>query len=83
MACDICGKTGTSLNDLLNSYRAPGIHSICPDCERVVNQRVRRHFDAAHRHRVRTVVRFMRSLQAVHIGMRLSWWGRLVRRWFA
>lgn len=37
MACDICGKTGTSLIDLLSIYETPEIKQICPKCESDVN----------------------------------------------
>lgn len=40
MACDICGKTGTRLNDLLSCYRSPGIVDICDSCESAVNKRL-------------------------------------------
>lgn len=37
MACDICGKIGTTLNDLRPIYQTEEIKSICPDCEEAVN----------------------------------------------
>ena len=37
MACDICGKKGTSLTDLLDQYQTDDVKSICPECEKVVN----------------------------------------------
>lgn len=37
MACDICGKTGTTLVPLLDSYRTDAIKDICPSCEEMVN----------------------------------------------
>lgn len=40
MACDICGKTGTSLNDLLTVYQVDGIKAVCPECEKVLNDRL-------------------------------------------
>jgi len=40
MACDICGKTGTSLSDLRSAYATSDIKSICPDCEKVVNRQL-------------------------------------------
>lgn len=42
MACDICGKTGTSLADLLDSYKTTDIQSICPECEKAVNAHQRK-----------------------------------------
>lgn len=38
MACDICGKTGTSLTDLLDIYQTDDIKQMCPDCAKVVNK---------------------------------------------
>ena len=40
MACDICGKTGTSLNSLREIYQTSDIKAICPDCEKVVNKQL-------------------------------------------
>ena len=37
MACDICGKKGTPLIDLLSSYQTENIKAICSVCESVVN----------------------------------------------
>lgn len=42
MACDICGKTGTPLVDLLDSYKTNEIQSICPTCEKIVNDQKRK-----------------------------------------
>lgn len=39
MACDICGKSGVHLVDLLPSYQTRDVKSICLDCETVVNRR--------------------------------------------
>lgn len=41
MACDICGKSGTSLNDLLTLYQTDDIKAICSDCEKVLNKQLR------------------------------------------
>ena len=40
MACDICGKTGTSLSDLREIYQTDDIKSICPDSETGVNKQL-------------------------------------------
>ncbi len=37
MACDICGKVGTSLTPLHGIYQTDDIKDICPDCEKIVN----------------------------------------------
>jgi hypothetical protein len=39
MACDICGKTGTNLVDLLDAYQTADIKAICPACEKIVNRK--------------------------------------------
>lgn len=38
MACDLCGKTGTRLADLLSIYATNDIKCICPACEKTVNR---------------------------------------------
>ena len=40
MACDICGKTGTSLVPLNADYQTNAIKDICGDCEREVNNQL-------------------------------------------
>ena len=42
MACDICGKVGTPLADLLDSYKTDEIKAICPECEKIVNAQKRK-----------------------------------------
>ena len=37
MACDICGKTGCSLDNLTDQYKTEKIQSICGDCSIEVN----------------------------------------------
>ncbi len=37
MACDICGKTGNDLIDLLDAYQTKDIKQICSKCETDVN----------------------------------------------
>lgn len=39
MACDICGKNGTQLVDLLGQYQTDDIKAICPECESIVNKK--------------------------------------------
>jgi len=36
MACDICGKTGTSLSYLRKCFQTDDIKALCPDCTNVV-----------------------------------------------
>jgi hypothetical protein len=45
MACDICGKTGTSLTSLLNAYQTSDIKDICSGCESIVNKKHGKLFD--------------------------------------
>jgi len=37
MACDICGKTGTTLDDLIEQYKTDKIEQLCPGCMKQVN----------------------------------------------
>ena len=37
MACDICGKVGTTLISIREQYRTDEIVDICPDCEKTVS----------------------------------------------
>jgi hypothetical protein len=63
MACDICGKTGTPLTDLLDSYKTDDIQQVCDGCAKAINKHVSKirvvttniHFDLAKR--------FMRALK--------------------
>jgi hypothetical protein len=38
MACDICGKTGVQLEDLMEQYQTKDIKQICSDCSSDVNK---------------------------------------------
>ena len=40
MACDICGKTGTRLEDLMGQYQTSDIKQICPECAVEVNRQL-------------------------------------------
>lgn len=40
MACDICGKTGVELEDLLKSYATKQIQQVCPGCLKTVNKQL-------------------------------------------
>ena len=42
MACDLCGKTGTYLRDVLNIYKSDSIQAVCPDCEATINKQLRK-----------------------------------------
>lgn len=39
MSCDICGKNDKPLVDLFDQYQTTDIKQICPECERIVNQK--------------------------------------------
>lgn len=59
MACDMCGKTGTPLVDLVNSYKTNEIAVICHDCERVVNKQLNKVRQVTSNILVDTMKRFM------------------------
>jgi hypothetical protein len=40
MACDLCGKTGVSLNTMRDCYKVEGVESICGGCETIVNRKL-------------------------------------------
>jgi len=42
MACDICGVKGRELIPLLDSYRTPEIQDVCPACEKIINNKLKK-----------------------------------------
>lgn len=40
MACDICGKTGTPLEDVKSEYKTEDIQCICSDCSRLATDHI-------------------------------------------
>ncbi len=40
MACDMCGKKGTSLESIRDCYATNDIKSICSDCNRLVTDKM-------------------------------------------
>ena len=38
MACDMCGKTGVSLEQLKSEYQTDKISDLCSDCIRLTNK---------------------------------------------
>lgn len=42
MACDLCGKTGTTLTGLRPQYRTEHIEDVCPDCAEKLNDHLRK-----------------------------------------
>lgn len=59
MACDICGKKGTPLNDLRSVYQTPDIQAICNDCETDINKRLRSIQDMTTKMQCDLLKRFM------------------------
>ena len=37
MACDMCGKTGTNLEQLNDKYKTDDIQSVCSKCSTLLN----------------------------------------------
>jgi hypothetical protein len=66
MACDICGKTGTTLIDLLAQYQTSDIKAICPDCESVVNRTNGRLLSMVLKIKSELLKRFMREKKIKH-----------------
>lgn len=64
MACDICGKTGTRLEDLREIYQTEHIKVMCPDCEKVVNKQLRSIQDMTTRMQQALLKLFMRERKA-------------------
>lgn len=63
MACDICGKTGVPLVDLMDSYKTSEIAQICPECEKVVNVRLAKIKTVTHNIAADLIKRFMSVLR--------------------
>lgn len=64
MACDICGKTGVYLNDLLGIYQTDEVKSICSDCEKVVNVQLRKIQKMTLKMHIHLLKRFILELRA-------------------
>ncbi|MEO8153602.1 MAG: hypothetical protein ABI605_11070 [Rhizobacter sp.] len=61
MACDICGKNGTSLVDLRDTYQTSDIKAICPECETIVNRKSRSLLSMVLNIKTALLLRFMRE----------------------
>ncbi len=68
MACDICGKRGCQLVDLLDSHKTAEIHQVCDECRQVLD---------VHKRKLQAVTtnilldwfkRFMNERRATHQG---------------
>jgi lipoate-protein ligase B len=42
MACDICGKTGTQLCNLRESYQTQDVKQVCEDCREDLDKQLSR-----------------------------------------
>ena len=65
MACDICGKTGTTLEDLLDQYQTDDIKQICPECANDVNAHLRKLRKVTNQMNRIWLKRFMRNKKGV------------------
>jgi hypothetical protein len=63
MACDICGKVGTSLTPLHDIYQTDDIKDICPDCEAIVNIQLNKIRDSHTQAQQSLLKRFMEILK--------------------
>ena len=63
MACDICGRKGTSLVDLLDCYKTKDIQQLCPDCEKVVNGHASKLTSVVANIKVSWLRRFMENMR--------------------
>ena len=61
MACDICGKKGTPLVDLLDAYKTSDIQQICHDCETIVNRKNSKLLSMVLNIKTELMKRFMRE----------------------
>lgn len=61
MACDLCGKTGTRLSDLLTIYQTKDVQQICPDCTEVVNKHLSKVKSVTHNILVELMNRFFKE----------------------
>jgi hypothetical protein len=59
VACDLCGKRGTPLADLLDIYVTDEVKQICPACEDVVNKHLRKVRGVTHNILVGLMKRFL------------------------
>jgi hypothetical protein len=40
MACDVCGKTGRPLTDLIDAYKTDEIQQVCDGCAKTINKQL-------------------------------------------
>lgn len=66
MACDVCGKTGTPLEDLLKPYQTDDIKAVCPECEEIINEQHSKLTDAVYKIRAEWLKRFIQNMRSRH-----------------
>ena len=66
MACDLCGKTGTRLNDLLGIYKLDDVQVICPDCESTINKQLNKIKDVTLKLNINLFKRFLRVFKELN-----------------
>ena len=59
MACDICGKKGGQLNDLITAYKTDEVQQVCDDCERDLNEHLGKLRSVTHNILVSWMKRFI------------------------
>ena len=64
MACDACGKTGTSLSDLRSIYMTSEVKAVCPDCEKIINKQLGKLQTATSNIQISLLKRFVNVLHS-------------------
>ena len=64
MACDACGKTGTSLSDLRSIYQTDEVKVVCPDCEKIINKQLGKLQTATSNIQISLLKRFVNMLHS-------------------
>ena len=63
MTCDICKKTGTELEPLLEIYQTEDIKSLCPKCSKITNDHLWKVRRMANKMTSSLLKRFMQTLK--------------------
>jgi len=64
MACDICGKKGTRLSDLLDCHKTTDVHQVCGECEAILNKHKSKLQSVTSRILIHWMRRFIDELRA-------------------
>lgn len=64
MACDICGKTGTELHDLIDSYKTDDIKAVCSGCDKILTKKNYKLMSLLMNMKVALLKRFMQELKS-------------------